>query len=1261
MDRDLAGILNSLPGLVLCADRNGHVEFVNQEWSDFSGLVQSVFTQFEWRESISGGELANWMARWDAVIASTEPGEICTYLRRHDGLDQPFRVRLKPTFADRGAVARWFVIACPVDEVKSLHRTEREILDDIPAGIAVLSPSGDVDAVNLHMMNYFNKPEVVIKDWVSSDIVHPDDLQRVIRTIGDAMHAGEPYETEHRLRGSSGTYRWFQICGNPLLEVGGEVRRWYALHIDIDERKRAEEALRGREGDLRAIINALPATAWSTRPDGYVDFLSEKWLDYAGMSHEQAGGFGWADVIHPDDAKRLFSYWEGCLASGEPVDIEARMRRYDGVYRWFLFRANPLCNDAGTIVKWYGTNIDIEDRKRAEEELLASEQNLTQIINTIPIVAWATLPDGSTDFLHSRWLEYAGMSHAEAEGWGWYNAIHPNDQPGLLANWRNCLASGVPTDAEARIRRFDGEYRWFLFRGNPLRDEHGSIIKWYGTNIDIEDRKRAEQALAESERQSRLIVDTIPGLVSIFGPNGGIDGINEQFLEYLGQTSEDFQSWRDNGTVHPDDLERHLAGVSRSLSSGEPMDFETRLKRFDGTYRWFHLRGNPARDAGGEIMRWYCLMTDIDDRRHAEESVRESEVTLRRIINTLPTTAWSTSPDGSVDFLSDRWLNYAGVTYEQASGFGWGQVIHPDDAERLFTYWEARLLSGESVDVEARMRRADGVYRWFLFRADPLRDESGSIIKWYGTNIDIEDRRRVDEALRESERHARLIVDTIPGMIALFSPKGDLIGANHQLLEYFGKPIEELKDWAADSVVHPDDIPGCLEAFTKSIAKGEPCEVETRFVRYDGVYRWFQLRGLPLTDTNRGIIRWYVLLTDIDDRKSAEQKLRRSEAFLADAQRVSKTGSFAWEVGSEDVTWSEETYRIYGFELDEPVTLKNIRNKLHPDNLVTFERVAEAAQHEGSNFDHETRMVMADQSIKYVRVVAHNERNKDGALELRGAVRDVTATRLAEEALSKARSDLARVARVTSLGILTASIAHEVNQPLAGIVNNANACLRLLDSEPPNLVVAKETARRTIRDGNRAADVIARLRALFSKNPFSIQEVDLNEAVHEVIALSRGDIQRNRVVLQSELASGLPSVAGDRIQLQQVMLNLLRNATEAMSGVSDRERRVLIKTQPHGADQVCFSVSDAGIGFENATAERLFEAFYSTKNEGMGIGLSVSQSIVDAHQGSLWAASNEGPGVTVSFAVPVYDERKLVVGNIAHAHVFNADGQGRGK
>jgi signal transduction histidine kinase len=369
------------------------------------------------------------------------------------------------------------------------------------------------------------------------------------------------------------------------------------------------------------------------------------------------------------------------------------------------------------------------------------------------------------------------------------------------------------------------------------------------------------------------------------------------------------------------------------------------------------------------------------------------------------------------------------------------------------------------------------------------------------------------------------------------------------------------------------------------------------------------------------------------ERRRAEELLRRSEAFLAEGQRLSSTGAFSWRVATDEIMWSAEMYRIFGIDQGVPVTLDLIGSRLHPEDFASFQEMLARQRRDGRDFEHDHRLLMPDHSVKYLHEVCHAGRDPEDRLLYIGAVQDVTERRLSEEALGRARSDLAHVSRVTSLGAMTASIAHEVSQPLSGIVTNASTCLRMLAADPPDIAGAIETARRTIRDGNRASDVITRLRALFAKKDTATEPVDLNEATREVIALSQSNLQRNRVLLRANLADDLPPVTGDRVQLQQVILNLLLNATDAMSGVDDRPRRLEITTARDVGDRVRLAVQDAGVGFEHGT-DRLFEPFYTTKSGGMGIGLSVSRSIVESHHGRLWAAANEGPGATFSFSIP---------------------------
>jgi PAS domain S-box-containing protein len=417
------------------------------------------------------------------------------------------------------------------------------------------------------------------------------------------------------------------------------------------------------------------------------------------------------------------------------------------------------------------------------------------------------------------------------------------------------------------------------------------------------------------------------------------------------------------------------------------------------------------------------------------------------------------------------------------------------------------------------------------------------------------------------------------------------------------------------------------------LLEGVPFDLESRLRFKSGQYRWQLIQYNPLKNESGQIIRWYVTVTDIDDRKRAEEQVEQAYLRLAEAQRLSKTGSFITDLLVDEHDWSEEAFRIFEFDPAAKVTVELIRDTIHPEDLATFDAVI-ARGMTGTDVDFGFRIVTPRGAVKHLRGMARVMAQSGGRPMFIGALQDVTENKLAEEALDRARSELAHAARITTLNALTASIAHEINQPLASLVTNASISFRRLNADPPNVDGAQETLQRTIRDANRVSDVITRLRTLFSKKELALEPLDLNEATQEVIALSLSDLQRNRVILRPELAENLPPVIGDRVQLQQVILNLLRNASDAMNTVNDRPRELLIKTARDESDRVRLSVIDAGVGFSAEAATKLFQAFYTTKRDGMGIGLSLSYSIIHAHHGRLWAQPNDGPGATFSFSIP---------------------------
>jgi PAS domain S-box-containing protein len=495
-----------------------------------------------------------------------------------------------------------------------------------------------------------------------------------------------------------------------------------------------------------------------------------------------------------------------------------------------------------------------------------------------------------------------------------------------------------------------------------------------------------------------------------------------------------------------------------------------------------------------------------------------------------------------------------------------------------------------------------------------------------------------EERIRQTAQELRLVIDTIPALVWSALPDGSIDFVNQRLLEYTGLPSEDVKGWGWAAEWHPEDCATLVEEWRASLAAGEPFNKEARLRRADGEYRWFLLRAVPLRDELENIVKWYGTTTDIEDRKRAEEALRRSEAFLAKAQRLSRTGSFGWNVSSRQLFWSEETFRILGYDRATKPTVQLVLQRIHPDDIALVRQLIERASHDGKDWDLEHRLLMPDGSVKHLHVVAHASRDESGNHEFMGAVMDVTAAKRAEEELHQARADLAHVTRVTTLGELTASIAHEVNQPIAAVITNADAGLRWLARQPPDLEEARQALGRIINGGKRASEVIDRIRALVKKAPPRKDRLDINEIILEVIALTRSEVRRNRVALQAQLLSDLAPISGDRIQLQQVILNLVINAIEAMSRVSEGPREVLVGSGNDGSDGVLVEVRDSGPGLDAERLDHIFDAFYTTKPNGLGMGLAISRSIIEAHGGRLWATSNVPRGAILQFMLPADGE-----------------------
>jgi PAS domain S-box-containing protein len=639
------------------------------------------------------------------------------------------------------------------------------------------------------------------------------------------------------------------------------------------------------------------------------------------------------------------------------------------------------------------------------------------------------------------------------------------------------------------------------------------------------------------------------------------------------------------------------------------------------------------------------MTIDVDEGRKAEEPSKFL-AQLQATLNVIPAYTWYAAPSGGLTFVNKRTADYLGLPKDHPLRFGidvgasWDAhipLLHPDEREESRTAWSNCLRMGEAAEFSQRVRDAQGDYHWFLSRVEPLRASDGTLLQWVGVNLDIEELKNAEQALREGEYKLRRIIDTVPSLLWSAGPDGEPTHVSQRLLDYSGMRLEDFQRGGWEAFVHPADFPETAEVFYHAVQTGTSYQTVHRLRRAaDGEYRWHHARGEPLRDREGRIVQWYGLSVDIDEAKNAEDRLRRSEAYLAEAQRLTHTG-YAVYNEREIPFWSEEAAHIFGFDpLDEIPSREAVWRRIHPDDLDRVNKNIEDAVREKRSFANEFRVMLPDGTIKHVEATNNPVFSASGELlEIVATGVDVTERKRAEEAYREAQMELAHANRVATLGQLTSSIAHEVSQPIAAAVTYASAARRFLSAEPPNLREVDEALCLIVKEGNRAGEVVGRIRALIKKAPARKDAVEINDAILEVIALTRAEAANSNVSVRTQLTEGLPRIQGDRVQLQQVLLNLIINAIESMREVGEEERELLIGTrsEPEG---VSVEVRDSGPGFTLAAVERVFEAFYTTKPSGLGLGLSICRSIIEAHDGRLWASPNVPRGAIFGFMAPAH-------------------------
>jgi PAS domain S-box-containing protein len=612
--------------------------------------------------------------------------------------------------------------------------------------------------------------------------------------------------------------------------------------------------------------------------------------------------------------------------------------------------------------------------------------------------------------------------------------------------------------------------------------------------------------------------DHFPGIVLVSNHEGHHTYSNPRGLEYTGLTLDNMQDGSWGVTIHEGDRDRILKEWSHGVSARLPLDFEFRWRRHDGVFRWFRAQVHHILGKHGELIRSYSLLFDIHEQKTAEHTLAENERKFREIVDKAPTGIWMADNEGGIIFGNQSIVAYTGQTLADWGGHGWNKCLHPDDAPIAWDRWHACIDSGSSYRDAYRLRGQNGAYRWFQTAGEPLRDASGIIVSWIGAHIDIDDRVKTEEALRETGQQLRVLVDTIPALVWCATPGGAPDYFNKRMVEYTGLRADHWE--SADStvvvedhtlshrwldIIHRDDFVALLPVWEQALATGDSFSASLRLRRADGSYKWFQTFGEPLRDSTGRIVCWYGLNIDIDENKRTEELLRIT------------------------------------------------------------------------------------------------------------------------------RSQLAKATQIATIAELSAAIAHEINQPLAAVVANADACAAWLASPSPNLERARLAVESIANDGHAASTVLSRVRSLFQQAKPQKRPLNLNDVIIETLKLLNDDLSRKGIGVELRLER-LKVVSADRVHLHQVLTNLLANAGDAMQFSVIEPKTVIISSRMK-EQNVMISISDSGPGVSET--EKIFDSFFTTKETGLGMGLSICRSIVEAHGGNLWLEENSERGATFSFSIPV--------------------------
>jgi PAS domain S-box-containing protein len=1015
---------------------------------------------------------------------------------------------------------------------------------------------------------------------------------------------------------------------------------------------------------FRLFAENLPVLAWIADADGYISWYNRRWHDYCGTTPEQMEGWGWQSVHDPASLPQVLDQWKRSISTGRSFEMTFPLRGTDGVFRPFLTRIEPFRDEAGQVLRWFGTNIDVSANVEAEQRLRQSEARFReQFENANDFIFTADL-DMRVTSCNPAVATALGRASSDLIGRSIAEFVPPEIWDRTRAMLAAKLGGEESTKYEVEVFGPDKRRMTWEINSRLTRDSNGAPSGLHAIGRDVTERRRSENELRESEERFRIAADSSPALMWMTDERAEVTFANKRYKEFFGVETDAMlgEGWR--SIVHPEDVDDFHARFLTALASRGSFHGLVRVLHPELGTRWLDCSGSSRWGADGAFLGYVGVNIDVTDAVEAEAALRREEQRYRDLANAVPAFIWFAKPDGELEYLNERWYEYTGQTPEEALPNGWALTLHPEDAERTALVWASAREREVRYEVEVRYRRHDGAYRWYVARAEPLRDEAGEVTGWFGTSIDIHDRRKAAVKLRESEERLRALADHLPGgmvyQVSTGKDGGDrrFVYVSQSYQKLTGIPAEAVLEdpAAAYGPIHPDDRQHIAEAEAEAIRTRSQFDVEARFRRTDGELRWCRIISAPREQPDGSLI-WDGVQIDITAQKLAEAELRDREAQLRLALAAGRLAEVTFLV-PDGVVHGEAYARLLGYPPHKQLTLADVRAAYHPDDLerVVGERKA-ILDGTADYYEVEKRVVWLDGQVRWVYGRGQVHRDEDGkAVSVTAVYLDDTERKKAEEELrqfnetleqrvaertaelQQAHEQLRQSQKLEAMGQLTGGVAHDFNNLLTPIIGGLDLLKRRgLGGEREQRLIDG-----ALQSAERAKTLVQRLLAFARRQPLKAGAVDVAALVTGMADLIEST-SGPQIKLALDLAPHVPPAQADPNQLEMAILNLSVNARDAMPDggtltIAAAAEQVGLghRSKLQDGDYVRLSVADTGLGMDEETLARAIEPFFSTKGigKGTGLGLSMVHGLAVQLGGAFAIDSRPGLGTRVDLWLP---------------------------